>query len=130
MVWCAKFDLFPNNTILGNNFNHSNVQFTSLNGTSIYVNETSNERGITINPPGIVVRFPVPASNLTIRLGFWDGYDVEVVLYNSNMIELTRFTAQGTNEYKDFLVQHNEISYLELNTHGNEELLVSICMEF
>jgi len=126
---CSKFDLFPDNTMLGSSFGYSNFNFISKSGISIMVNETAGEKGITIRPIGTSVTFPTSVNYVAFRVGIWDGNSINVIAKNENGQIITQRSINGINQYIDSSITGENIQFVDFDTNGNEELLVSICID-
>ena len=126
---CARFDLFPDNTGLGITFTHSNYDFSSKDLTSaIAVNESSGEKGITIRPPGISVILITTVDYVAFRVGIWDSHPIDVIARDANGIIINQNTINGHNHYLDSSISGVGSKSIDFETIGNEELLVSICI--
>lgn len=129
MKICAKFDLFPDNTILGSNFNHSNFDFVSDTGLSLFVNQTAGENSIGVKT-GVTINFIRPVNNVYFRVGIWSGKPIEVTGFDASAAIKNRVTVNGNNQYIDSLLVGSEMTSVKFYSLGLEECLVSICIEF
>lgn len=125
---CARFNLFPDDTVLGAIFSHSGFNFSSKGGTPIMVNETSGEKGITIPSPGISVELITLVNNVNFRVGIWDGNSIKVTARDENGAFITDKIVIGHNVYIDSFISGENIKSVDFDTIGAEEMLVSICI--
>lgn len=125
---CAKFDLFPDGTVLGTSFNHSGFTFSAKGLTALFVNNTSGEKGIRIPPPGITVELIAPSNHATFRVGIWDGKPITVTAKDVNGVTVSTKVITGHNQYIDSFINGRSIKYLDFDVTGHEEMLISVCI--
>lgn len=125
---CAQFGLFPDDTKMGDGFELGGFLFRDLGSSpSIFVNETSGERGLQFQKAGVAVVFPTIVTSVDLRVGTFAG-PVTVQGKNAAGGVVATQTVPATNRFVDIRLLGTDIASVELTEGGGEGLLAKICI--
>lgn len=124
---CASFELFPDNTEFGSSFALAGYIFRELGaGSSLFVNESGNGKGLQFPPDGVEVTLPVVVSSVEFKAAAFAG-PVFATAVDSAGKPLRQVTVTR-GEFQQFRVSAPGIAALKFTEGGNEGIVSEICV--
>ena len=125
---CAKFNVFPDNHLLGPEFTLAAFHFKQLGTPDMIANDTAEERGLSIPNDGVAITLPLLSTQVQMRIGTFNS-PLDILVADNSGTVVSKQTVPFLNTYKDYTVSANEIFMIKLIGGGFEGLLASICIE-
>ena len=126
---CADFSVYSDNTPFSSTFDLGGLEFTSLSGNGVFINDSGSGVGLQFENAGMNIAFPQPVTQLFVVAGTW-GSSLDIRALDSMSSVIDSALLPPDNMFHYFSLTGSDITHLEMAGGGNEALIKLICVNY